>query len=341
MRLQVRETFEYDNKGNVLVSRDKAGNPTYFEYDASGNMLSKKEYVLSDDSFDYYKQTVYSFDQANSMLSQETFQLKISKQDGTQKHALPMNDGVDYFYDKAGRQIKVQGPGGRETRNTYDTAGNLVLKEERVTEEGEFDATGYTYDTQSRVLTKEIFVKTEDIDLSAVSRIILGEGAYSSRIRSVTAYEYYTDNQIKSIKDPAGNLTKYEYDYDGRLIKKTDPFNNSTIYIYDVMGNLIEQKDEKGVSVYFEYNSVNRLIRKRTPSSDGEYAVIRYLYDPMGNLIKKSLQTSMMLLWILPLQQTVCRACHILTILCPEEHPPFHPKAGYLRSLPMTVKATW
>ncbi len=281
------ETFEYDNKGNLMVSRDRAGNLKYFEYDASGNLLSKREFVLSDGNHDYYKQTVYSYDQANSILLQETFELKIKRQDGTQVYALPMNDRIDYFYDKAGRQVNVKGPEGRETRNTYNAADNLILKEDRVTAEGEFDATAYTYDTQSRVLTKEIYVKTEDIDLSTVSKIFMGEGAYSSRIRSITSYEYYTDNKIKSLKDPVGNITRYEYDYDGRLIKKTDTYNKSSIYIYDVMGNLIEQIDERGISVFFEYDNVNRLIRKRTPSSDGEYAVTRYVYDSMGNLIKE------------------------------------------------------
>ena len=279
------ETFKYDGKGQQIQSTDKAGNSKCFEYDPSGNVILEKEFIRSDGSFHYYKQTTYSYDKSNSMLSSETWEL-MEPTAGGKVIQTSMGDRISYIYDKLGRLIRISGPNGREILNTYDRKGNLVLKEQKVSD-GYYDATEYTYDIQSRVIKTAVMVDTSDLDMNLIGEVTPGEGKYATRIKAQTLTEYDSTGKIKSTRDANGNKTEYEYDLDGSLIKKIDSLKNTTLYTYDLNGNLTEEKNARGISTLYEYDSLNRLIRKKVPAVDGVVATTRYIYDTMGNLIKE------------------------------------------------------
>lgn len=279
------ETFNYDDKGQKIQSTDKAGNSKYFEYDPYGNLISEKDFIGSADNFKYYKQTTYSYDKSNSILSSETWELKVPAAGG-QGIRTSVGDQVSYAYDKLGRLISTSGPNGRETLNTYDRIGNLVLREQKVSEEY-YNATEYSYDIQSRVTNTAVMVETADLDMNLIGDAKPGEGKYASRIKAQTQNEYDSTGKIKSTLDANGNLTEYGYDLDGELVKKTDALGNTTLYTYDLNGNLTEEKNARGISTFYEYDSLNRLIRKKAPAAGEGLAVTRYIYDNMGNLIKE------------------------------------------------------
>ncbi|MFZ5968694.1 MAG: RHS repeat-associated core domain-containing protein [Bacillota bacterium] len=279
------ETFTYSSKGKLVEYRNQEGNVKYYGYDPSGNQLYKKEYIKSDIAFTYYRLVKNSYDEINNLLSSETFLVKTPKLVTIGETTTSAGDRIVYTYDKAGKLTKITGPMGRETVQEYDKAGNPITKKQKV--EGEYyDVVRYDYDFRSRLISESTLVKTADLD----NKYLVGakyDKAYFDRVLSTVSYEYYKNRQLKTKKDPQGNVTQYEYDYSNRLVKKIDPLQTVVTYQYDLNGNLIEEKNAKNAVISYEYDEFNRLIRKKAPAADGSTAVTRYIYDVMGNLIKE------------------------------------------------------
>ena len=98
----------------------------------------------------------------------------------------------------------------------------------------------------------------------------------------MTSYEYYSDEEcrslgylakglVKSVTDPDGNVTRYTYYPDGNVKTETNP--------------------ETGLPTVYEYNSYGLVTSKTTP---GGYRT-EYTYDKNGNLIKEELKILMIL----------------------------------------------
>ena len=88
----VRQTYEYDKKGQLLAVKDSDGNAVErYAYDKAGNMLKKTLRIGRGDSPSrpQYQTTAFAFDSANQLVSSTT-------------------DGVTtrYAYDAAGRLVK-------------------------------------------------------------------------------------------------------------------------------------------------------------------------------------------------------------------------------------------
>lgn len=279
------ETFEYSPKGELLKSVDKAGYADYFQYDLLGNITDKKEYITSDALYDYYKHIITRYDESGRTLSTETFSYKTSKGkvDGGQDTST--GDRINYSYDKNGRSIKVIGPSGRETINEYDKKGNVITKKQKING-NDYQVNRYKYDIQSRIIEETLLVETSDLDTNYIRNIEF-DSEYSTKVKAKTSYTYYNNGQLRTKTDANGNSNTIEYDLDNKPVKKIDALNNATFYKYDYNGNLLEEKNAKGKSTHYEYDSMNRLIRKKAPSADGGFAVTRYIYDVMGNLVKQ------------------------------------------------------
>ncbi len=278
------ETFEYTAKGDMKASYDRSGNVTYYEYDPSGNTTIQKTLYRSDENYDYYQLTQNTYNETNKLLSSETFDCKETKE-GQVESRISAGDRVEYIYDKAGRNIKITGPNGRETSFQYDAKGNIITKKQKISN-GNEDVHRFEYDTQSRLINEAILVETSDVDMNLLSGASF-DNEYASRVKAITTFAYYKNGQLKSVTDANKYTTTYEYDLDKNVICTTDPANHTTTYTYDYNGNLIEEKNAKGISTYFEYDEMDRIITKKAPDTGTNFAVTRYIYDSMGNLIKE------------------------------------------------------
>jgi RHS repeat-associated protein len=281
------EIYIYSETGNLAESIDRAGNSSYYEYTPDGNLTDKKEFVKSDGTYDWFKLTRRTYDEAGNILSAETFEYGKPKNGGTGEVLIPAGDRREYAYDKAGRLIKAKGPGERETLNEYDINGNLVKQMQKVAG-NDYEIKRYTYDIRQRVLSEAVLVKTEDIFADYLHGAV-PDSEYGNMVACSTHFEYYSTGNLKSRKDAAGNTTIYEYDYNGKIIKKTDPMQRSTVYRYDAMGNLKQETNAMGFTTTYDYDCMNRLIRMTSPAADGSDATIRYIYDIRGNMVKQIL----------------------------------------------------
>ena len=136
-----------------------------------------------------------------------------------------------YAYDNIGRkltQIQVSDtyPAGLTTAFSYDSQGRLVTEtdppvRDRVTDAIHTRMLGYTYDSDSNVLTTTI----SDATGGDPSRTVTD--AYNSR------------DQLASAQDAVGNTTSYTYDAFGDTATVTDPAGQVTAYAYDAAGHLL------------------------------------------------------------------------------------------------------
>ena len=289
------ETLEYSPKGELVKSLDKAGNAHYYACNPAGNLTDTKEYVASDASFDYYRHLVTAYDETGRTTSTETFLYKTEKNTLSQGQDKPTGDRVTYAYDKNGKLIRTEGPGGRETVNEYDKAGNLLVKRQKIKEEAyneaayneeAYEITRYKYDIQSRLTEEALLVDTSDLEPNSMRNVEF-DSEYSSRVKAKTGYTYYKNGQLKARQDANGNASKVEYDLDRQPVRKTDALGNTVTYLYDLRGNLLEENNAKGIATFYDYDTMNRLIRRRTPTAGEGTATTRYIYDVMGNLIKQ------------------------------------------------------
>ncbi|MFC6652410.1 hypothetical protein ACFQD3_27525 [Paenibacillus rhizoplanae] len=73
-----------------------------------------------------------------------------------------MGDLTQQIYDKGGRVIQVTGPFGRESKQDYDRAGNIVATYQKISDNN-YDITRNSYDSRSRLTKSAVLVKTADI----------------------------------------------------------------------------------------------------------------------------------------------------------------------------------
>ena len=279
------ERMSYSSKGELIERIDQAGHKSEVAYDASGNPIRKQEFIGEDASYTTYKLTELRYDEANRLLSSETFAYRKPVKAGLVETKTSAGDRTDSFYDKAGRLLSVSGASGRETAQAFDAAGNVITIKRKISD-GNEDVTRFAYDIRSRKISETLLVKPADLNAGELAEARFDD-EYADRILSTTAYRYDRSGNVTSQTDAKGYAASFEYDLDNRLIKKTDPLQAVFVYRYDRKGNLTEQLDAKGIAVRYEYDELDRLIRKKTPAADGSVATTRTIYDAVGNVIKQ------------------------------------------------------
>ena len=282
-----REEYAYSTKGLLTLKRDRRNNPAYYEYDGAGNLTVAREYIGEDNGREFYKVTESRYDEAGLLLSRQTAAMEKDIETGSET-LTETGDLIERLYDKDGRLIRIKGPAGRETVNIYDINGNLSVRRMKIDGDS-WKIQRYQYDFTGRLIRESTLVEAESIEGKHLANAVF-DNEYHNMVLSTKQYEYYENGLLKSVTDPNGATSSYEYDLDGRIIRKTDALSNSTYYSYDLNGNVKQETNRNGVSTYYDYDSMNRMIRKTESSAaEGEPAVTRFIYDEMGNLVKRIL----------------------------------------------------
>lgn len=166
--------------------------------------------------------------------------------------------GLAYEYDAMNRLIRITGEDGR-TRGafTYDPSGNLVKQAD-----GAGNETFHAYDCAgNRIATWQPAEQTG------------GETWYS-----VTVYEY--DSECNKILEKRGLEKVRQGEYAENC--------HELAFAYDGLNRLVSVSDRTGAKAAYTYDCLGQKTGERFRISPDVERIVRYCYDPAGNLTEKA-----------------------------------------------------
>ncbi|PTX94067.1 type IV secretion protein Rhs [Spartobacteria bacterium LR76] len=221
----------------------------------TGNILKEKV-----GSAGHERVSEYTYDANNNKLTSED----------------PNGNVTSFVYDGQNRLTETHLPGSSVKRLYYDARGNKVREDDELGR-----STLRVYDSLNRVV-KQARDMDGDHELSAADL--------------VTETTYNGLGAKTSVKSPNGWVTTMAYDGLNRLVKTTDPYGKETTFEYgENSGGLqfgrdfmpVKVTDPLGYETLTTYDATYRPIEKKAEYQDGVYAVTKYEYDDVGNLVKE------------------------------------------------------
>ncbi len=267
----------YNNKGQVISERDTLGNITTYVYDADGNMEKEIKpngtYYTSKYDKDGRK-TEEKFHQNENAVPLVLKKMTYAEN----KNEVTTTDYIDNSlfsttvqeYDWEGNVIREETPSGLVKTSDY-TNGRLMREattEKNSTIEKTF--TEYTYDTWGRTLSR-----TESFDETGNSK-------------TKYTYDNYGNVLTESVKNNAAGgqvtytTTTHEYDSQDNEIKTITPDGRYVQHYYRWDGKIL--RDYKGMTRPLTIQGLDDVVN----TGNQEYSVIKYEYDAMGRLSKKT-----------------------------------------------------
>ncbi|PTX94068.1 type IV secretion protein Rhs [Spartobacteria bacterium LR76] len=259
-----RTDFVYDSSFPGILHkklvRKKAGDPLWVADLVTEYTLQSGTGNISGEKVGSNRPTRYTYDNNNN---------KLTTQD-------PNNNITRFTYDSVNRLTKVSLPGGSEKKTFYDARGNKIREDDELGR-----STLREYDSLNRVVKE-----ARDMD---------GNHAIDSS-DLVTETTYTKLNGKETVKSPNGWVTTMAYDGLNRLVKTTDPYGKETTFEYgENSGGLqfgrdfmpVKVTDPLGYETLTTYDATYRPIEKKAEYQDGVYAVTKYEYDDVGNLVRE------------------------------------------------------
>lgn len=276
-----------------------------YEYDDFGNNIRTTTQSRLSETDSWETQTTKAVYDQNGNLTESYTPRGVSE-----------NYATRYAYDLQGQTIKEWRPVSRKNgeteyqliQYTYDDSGNVIAKEEQLTEK-ETARTEYTYNERGELIcvkscaedgrksdTPSLYAQyvydaegnkirqftgmTEPLTITLKE----GEGRDSCTYAGKTVHiEVSGGNKKDSIRE-----TKYTYNKKNQLISLTDPEGNKETYTYDVYGNQTEVADKKGNTTTYTYDYQGRMLTKTVKDVDTKNMVTHSRhYDVHGNLDKE------------------------------------------------------
>lgn len=186
---------------------------------------------------------------------------------------------TDVRYDTRGRVVGVSEPHGTETVfpetvYTYDGLDRL----RRVTRPETGDVTSYRFDINAVEVTDPAGAETRtEHDLRGrVRRMVEADPEVRGETDAVTSYTYCMGDELRSIRDDAGNVTRVHYDRLGRRTGLVDPDVGAESYEYDAWDQLLRTTDNAGRISRLSHDVLGR-VTDRFDDADGAH--FRWEYD--------------------------------------------------------------
>ena len=252
--------YEYDDAGNLVQTRDAKGQVVRYTYDAANRPLSE-HWEMHDGSADVYN-AIYHYD------------ADLSPQHPDARNTLGQ---IVWIEDQAGA-----------IHFSYDPRGNTVGQIRHFGAEDLTFVTRMGYDAMDRL------VELTYPD-GAVVHYEYNERGLLERIPGfVEGVDYTASGQRDSIAYPNGVGTDYAYDVRLRL-EHLQTVNGQTAlqdlsYVFDDASNIVsiadtrpERTADNDQTQTFGYDSLYRLT-----GAAGAYGQIDYVYDSIGNMIRKT-----------------------------------------------------
>ncbi|TBL71232.1 polymorphic toxin type 30 domain-containing protein [Paenibacillus thalictri] len=305
--------YRYDLAGNLIEEVNARGVSTWYEYDAV-NLLIRK---ITPIDGTLTAVTRYLYDAAGNLIKQ------IAPNDYDPLKDIPTlletMAGMVYVYDARNRRTTTIAPDGRGIEYiAYNARGQAVKVVSGIQFMGDISSslgTVYAYDGLGYVVRS---VDAMEYSTSYQYDVLGNVTVHTDARNNTTRYDYNPNGTLEKATFADGGTIAYTYDKQGRKISETNQLNNTNSYSYnafgqmktttdpygqvtedkyDLVGNMTASKDKRGSITLFKYDANRKVTEKRTQldldkSGNVVYAVEAYTYDPMGNMIKKSISDS-------------------------------------------------
>ena len=305
------ENCLYNAFGELVASRDRAGNWRHWAYDNMGRMI----YALdAENSLTHYaydaldnvsmKTTYANHVQINGEYSEQliTNAIRPSQYDRHEDYTYDQDnrltesrkDAVNVYNSRSGKYYLLS----PTTTLTYNAFGEVVKRAVQLTE-SDWAITKSYYNTEG--------LKTAGIDAEGYLTTyqyndfdqMESEIQYALRTKGATDEQYTIpnldskDRQVTFIYDAIGQLTSktlkkvsYEQLVGNGPQYKTVTSDLVSRYCYDALGNLVSTTDALGNTAYSYYNESGQLIAKVGASVKAGRAATTYRYDALGQLVE-------------------------------------------------------
>ncbi|MBB4690108.1 LamG-like jellyroll fold domain-containing protein [Paractinoplanes abujensis] len=283
----------FDAAGNLVEATDARGTTKTFAYDALGQLVSQTEPISGSDeivsTFGYDvagQRTRFTDGRGNRFVTTyNSWGLPESQiEPATDAHPGLADRTFTTIYDKGGRPVQVDSPGGVRVTSEYDEMGRLVRSSGTGAQVETADKS-YEYDLTGRptVMTGLAGTTTVAYDDRGLPTAIGGVSGTSS-------YTYNRDGALASRTDAAGT-TSYTYDNAGRPDKVVNTGAGVDMkYAYDTMSQVSSIRyNTTGNIRSFGYDDLHRLTSDELKTAGGaSVAKIAYGWDLNDNLKSKT-----------------------------------------------------
>jgi RHS repeat-associated protein len=280
----MKTEFDYNSFGRLIETRDYDEHDNLYrlirqDYDKAGNLTIERMFKPDGNAYKLLYHASYRYDELNQRIENRLrcFQIPIactSADVEKDNDYVPLAEAVRilYFYDKAGRPIRVEQHGRR-----LDANGQPQLQDTILSSKYEYNSVGWLI-----AETDQLGNRTErHYDKHGLlTRVDVREKvplAYSPTGEEIftTLYKYDDLDRMKSVKDGLGNTTRFEYDSRDSIIRQEDPLGNITRFDYDIYGRQVAER--------IEMTETGLGGGARQPNSD---IVTQYVFDANSNLIR-------------------------------------------------------
>nr|WP_285474977.1 RHS repeat-associated core domain-containing protein [Actinoplanes sp. NBRC 101535] len=152
-----------------------------------------------------------------------------------------------------------------------------VCRVNRLTLDGNQQATVFTYDTDGRVET------SKDPNERITRTTYTADGQIDTIVNpdlSTTKYTYDDDGLVTAVENPDKGVTRYTYNKAGQPLTRILPGGNTTTYDYDTLGRLYSTKQNDGSTVTRTYDDAGRVTD--LTYNDTDTPAVHYNYDAAG-----------------------------------------------------------
>jgi RHS repeat-associated protein len=309
-------TFTYDSQHRLLTMTDPRGGTTSNTYDSSGRVIAQVDPMGRELTWSYEGDptspeggtTIFTDGRGNETAYEyENLELvSVSHGFGTAEEATTY-----YRYDPITLGItSIIDPDGNETRNSYDSHGNLIettdpmyrtsyyyygsMDELLYASDPRGTYTYFRYDGNGNLLEKEtpLYETGETVRTTYSYEAAPGEVTAVTDPNGHTAhFGYDSAGDCTSVTDADGNETTYGYNADGEQTSMVSPAGNeaggnpadhTTSYVYNADGELTGETDPLGHSTTYTYDGNGN----RISVTDANGHTTHQTYDADNELIE-------------------------------------------------------
>jgi len=299
--------YTYDQNGYVYSVKDPRGNTTYYLRDNAGNIIQKRAgNGLSVTDYVHYSTSHW---EERTRINSGDIIVRDFRWDYSNENAISFIEAVNGImtktttYDRYGRVVSVQTPGGTETRtysdysdgsysvylnkpgrndetHYYDRRGNIVKKTDPLGRETVYS---YTPDEKQKTITTGTVLQNYTYIANGSDNA--GKVQSVSDNLKTTLYSYYQDGRMQEMAFD-GVRTSYSYSVNSGIETKTvtDNNNNSIISVNNEQGKVLRvfyQADNS--EDLYNYDMNGNMVQLTHKKGSESYNYV-YSYDALNRL---------------------------------------------------------